>query len=190
MHFADLGFHGRQRGDERGLALLIIGFVRRVDSHEIRGQRLGGRLDIIGFVPQMRIVARLAADELGDHDRPAAGFLVGAEQLLHPGIVVRAVDDNDPGVGQRLRGLRARLEEMRILIRIGQDAGDRNIGAADLGGDVAIEILGRDDLHGVGECGRRRRGGQRKAGKETDGKHELKLPMLAATFGGGECVML
>ena len=33
-----------------------------------------------------------------------------------------------------------------------EDAGHRDIGAADLGGDVAIEILRRDDLDRIGEA--------------------------------------
>ena len=119
----------------------------------------------------MRIVARLAADERADHDRLAARRLVGGEQLLHPGIVVDAVDDDDLGVGQRLGGLGARLEQMRVLVGIGQDAGDGDIGAADLGGDVALEILGGDDLHGIGESGRRRARRPAQSGEETDGKH-------------------
>ena len=78
---------------------------------------------------------------------------MGAEQLLHPGIVVDAVDDHDLRGGERLGGLGARLEQMRILVRIAEDAGHRDVVAADLAGDVAVEILGGDDLHRVGERG-------------------------------------
>ena len=65
----------------------------------------------------MRIVASLVADELPDDDLLAAGGLVGAQQLLHPRIVVDAVDDDDLGVGERLGGVGARLEQVRILVR-------------------------------------------------------------------------
>ena len=37
------------------------------------------------------------------------------------------------------------LEQMRVLVRIAQDADDRDPVAADLPGDVAVEILRRHD---------------------------------------------
>ena len=132
-HFGDLGVQRFQRVEELRLALLIIRLVGRVDGGEIGGQRLGRRLHVGRIVPEMRIVAGLAADQRADDDFLAARRLVGAEQLLHPGIVVDAVDDDDLGVGERLGGLGARLEQMRILVGIGQDAGHRDIRAADLG---------------------------------------------------------
>ena len=98
------------------------------------------------------------------------GALWAREQLLHPGIVVDAVDDHDLGVGERLGGLRARLEQMRVLVRIGEDAGHGDIVAADLAGDVAIEILGGDDLHRIGE---RRRAASAQSG-EGGGDEELR----------------
>ena len=110
----------------------------------------------------MRIVAGLAADELRDDDLLAAGGLVGAEQLLHPGVIVDAVDDDDLRVGERLRGLGARLEQMRVLVRIAEDARHGDGVAADLAGDVAVEVLGGDDLHRVGE---RWRGDERGSGE-------------------------
>ena len=71
-HFGELGVQGFQRGEELRLALLIIGLVRGVDGDEIRGQRLGGGLDIGRLVPEMRIVAGLAADQRADDDFLAA----------------------------------------------------------------------------------------------------------------------
>ncbi len=64
------------------------------------------------------------------------------------------------GVGHRLGGLGARLEQMRVLVGIGEDRGDGDIGAADLRGDVAPEILAGDDFYGIRERGRGEAGGE------------------------------
>ena len=121
----------------------------------------------------MRIVAGLAADQRADEDFLAARGLVGGQQLFHPGVVIDAVDDHDLGVGERLGGLGARLEQMRVLVGIGQDAGDGYVGAADLRGEVAIEVLRGDDLDGIGESGRGRGDdGQDRRGQQTICEHE------------------
>ena len=75
-------------------------------------------------------------------------------QLVHPRVVVGAVDDDDLRVGDLPHDARRGLEQMRILVGIVHDAGDGDPVAADLPGDVAVEILRRDD-------GDRRVGGER-----------------------------
>jgi len=87
---------------------------------------------------------------------------MGAEQLLHPRIIIDAVDDHDLRLGERLRSLGARLEQMRVLVRTAEDAHHRDSVTADLAGDVAVEVLGGDDPHRVGE---RRRGDERGSGE-------------------------
>ena len=82
------------------------------------------------------------------------GALWALEQLFHPRIVIDAVDDDDFGVAQRLRRLWACLEKVRVVVRIGEDAGHDDVRAADLGGEVAIEILRRDHFHRIGQRGR------------------------------------
>ena len=93
----------------------------------------------------MRIVAGLLADELGNLDRDAAGGAGCRQQLGHPGIIVGAVVDDDPRRRETARRRGTRLEKVRILVRVGEDAGDFHSGAAHLLRDVAIEILGRYD---------------------------------------------
>ena len=105
----------------------------------------------------MGIVAWLVADQGADQDFLASGRLMGAEQLLHPGIIIDAIDDDDLGVRQSLRRIRARLEQMRIVVWIAENARHRDVRAADLGREVAIEILRRDDLDRIRESGRAKR---------------------------------
>ena len=102
----------------------------------------------------MRVVAGLAADQRADHDLLAAGRVVGAQELLHPRVVINAVDDDDLGVAERLRRLRTGFEQVRIVVGIGENAGHRDIRAADLARHVAVEIFRRDDFHRIGESGR------------------------------------
>ena len=42
---------------------------------------------------------------------------------------------------------------MRILVRVVEDAGDRDLAAADLPGDVAIKVFGGDDFDRLGRRG-------------------------------------
>ena len=70
-------------------ALRGIGFAEGV-GERARERRHGG-----GDVPKVRIVARLPVDELGHRqDRPLDPRR-DLEQLVHPGIVIGAVEDND-----------------------------------------------------------------------------------------------
>jgi hypothetical protein len=75
----------------------------------------------------------------------AIARLRGREQLRHPRVVVDAVVDHDPRGRDGARDRWAGLEQMRVLVRIAEDAGHAHVGAADLAGDVAVEVLGRDD---------------------------------------------
>ncbi len=114
----------------------------------------------------MRIVARLFVRERRDHDLAAAGRLVGGKQLLHPWIIIDAVDNDDLGGGEGLGGRGARFEKMRILVRIREDAGHRDIRPADLGRDVAVEILRGHDLDRIGSRGGARPERQGKNGDQ------------------------
>ena len=89
--------------------------------------------------------------------RPGLGR--GLEQLIHPWVVVGAIEDNDLRAGNLLDDARRGLEQMRVLVGIAHDARDRDIVTADLACDVAIEILRRHDVDlAVGGAGARRRG--------------------------------
>src|SRR6266700_96563 len=61
----------------------------------------------------------------------------GGQELLHPGIVVGAIENHDLCACELAHNSGSGLEQMRILVRIGHNAGDRNPLAADLAGDVA-----------------------------------------------------
>jgi hypothetical protein len=102
----------------------------------------------------MRIVAGLPANERADHDFLAARRLVGAEELRHPRIVVDAIGEDDLSVAERPGRRGAGFEKVRIAVGLGENAGDSDIGAADLARHVAVEIFRRDHLHRTGECGR------------------------------------
>ncbi len=49
------------------------------------------------------------------------------------------------GLGDRQGILNARFVLVRIDVRVGEDAGDRNVAAAELFGDIPVEIFGGDD---------------------------------------------
>jgi hypothetical protein len=68
----------------------------------------------------------------------------GRQELVHPRIVVGAVDDDDPRIGDLARDARRGLEQMWVLIGVRHDADDGDPVAADLAGYVAIEVLRRD----------------------------------------------
>src|ERR1700739_3083028 len=57
---------------------------------------------------------------------------------------------------------------MRVLVGIVEDANHRNVGAADLLGDVAVKVLGRDDLDRVRSCDGHRPEGAEKSTEEQE----------------------
>src|SRR4051794_40386075 len=93
----------------------------------------------------MRVVAGLLVHEVSNDDhlpvrRPRCG-----EELGYPGIVIRAVIDHDPRGREVACDRRTRFKEMRILIWVAEDACDLDFLAPDQGGQLAVEVLGRDD---------------------------------------------
>ena len=177
LHGGDLVAQRLERLDEFRIALLVVGFVRRVDRNKIGDERLARRLHVARIVPEMRIVAGLVSDEFADDDLPPAGRLAGRQHLFHPGIVIDAIHDDDLRIPEGLGGVDARLEQMRVLIGAAQDAGDRDMRPADLGGHVAVEVLRRDDPDGIGESRRgHERGGKakrREARKDEELAHRV-----------------
>ena len=55
---------------------------------------------------------------------------------------------------ERSGGLGAGLEQMRVDVGVGENACHRDVAAADLIGDVAVEILRGDDFDGSANAGR------------------------------------
>ena len=121
-------------------------------------QRLGGRRHGAGVVPQMRVVAGLLANQVSNNDGSAVGLGRGLEQLIHPWVVVGAVEDNDLRRRNLPRGARRSLEQMRVLVGIAHDASDCDIVTADLPCNITVEILRchDTDLAIGGPAGRRR----------------------------------
>ncbi len=101
-------------------------------------------------VPDVRVVAGLVASQVGDRNRDAGRPWARGQQAIHPGVIIHAILDHDRGGGNRACDRRARLEQMRVLVGIAQDALDRRIRPGNLGGDVAVEIFGRNDPQLVG----------------------------------------
>ena len=102
--------------------LLVLVAVRRVALRQFRGQRRGKGRHRRRVVPEVRVGAGLPVHEVRHDDDAAAGRPRGGQQLRHPGIVVGAVAHRDRGVRQKTCHGRAGLEQMRVLVRIAQDA--------------------------------------------------------------------
>ncbi|CAM2152069.1 hypothetical protein PT2222_270105 [Paraburkholderia tropica] len=160
----DLHVDRLERAEERGQVRIVHALVRRVRRAERRAHRARHGGHGLRVVPEVRIVARFLADEVRRDDGRALAALGRAEQLAHPRVVVGAVVDHHARVLERARRLRARFEQVRVLIRIAQDARHAHVRAADLLDDVAIEVLRRH--HGDGGVGLRR---ARRAEQARDG---------------------
>ena len=96
----------------------------------------------------MRVVAGFLAHEVGDDDCLAVGAASGAQQLLHPGIVADAAVDDDLSRRDFACDRGACLEQMRVLVRVAQNARDFRAPAADLLGDITVEVLGSHNADG------------------------------------------
>ena len=92
-------------------------------------------------------------------------------ELRHEGVVADAVLDGEPGPGKgsRIRG--GRLVAARVGARIGDDALDADVRAADLAGDAAPEVLRRDDADDPAAAARpaARGAARRRAARERAG---------------------
>ena len=178
----DLVVQRLERGEEGFKPRRVIVRVGGIGRAERRGQRLGDRRHRRRIVPKVRIVAGLLVHEIGGDDHNAPGLRRHLEQPFHPRVVVGAVVDDHLRRGDLADDGRRGLEQMRVLVGIAQDAGDRNLVAADLLRHVAVEILRRHDRDfaagraGAGEgrkCDQQRR-------DESDGRlHRQGLRSLA-----------
>ena len=144
-NFGDLVVHRLERGEEGFKPRRVIVGVGGIGRAERRRQRLGDRRHGRRIVPEVRIVAGLLVHEIRGDDRDPPGLRRHLEQSLHPRVVVGAVVDDQLGRGDFADDGRRGLEQMRVLVGIAQDAGDRNLVAADLLRHVAVEILRRHD---------------------------------------------
>ena len=118
----------------------------------------------------MRIASGFCAGELRGIDDDAARPRRRGDELVHPRIVVGAVEDDDLRIGDLPHDAGRRLEQMWVLVRIVHDADNVDPVAAELARDVAVEIFRRHhrDLAVGGARGwgraQRQRKGEDKAG--------------------------
>ena len=92
---ADLRLDRLHRFFELREPLLVSGLVGGIFAHQRVGKRLGQRRHRRRVVPNMRVVAGLLPDQIGDDDRLAIGRAGGREEFLHPRVIVDAVVDDD-----------------------------------------------------------------------------------------------
>ena len=162
----------------------IVCPVRRIALGERCGQRAGIGRHRRRIVPEMRVVAGLPVHEVGHDDDLAVRRSRGGEQLRHPGIVVGAVVDHDGGGRQEAGDGRARLEQMRVLVGIAEDAGDAGVGAGELLRHVAVEILCSHDAEPRGSRLCRGRAGQQRR----DCQQQAELRHVVTSSGARETV--
>ena len=156
---AIFSFSGCERGEEGLEPRRVIVLVGGIGRGERGGERRGDRRHCRRIVPKVRIVPGLLVHEVGGDDHDASGPGRHLEQLFHPWVVVGAVVDDDLGRSDLAHDGGRDLEQMRVLVGIAQDAGDRDPVTADLLRNVAVKILRRHqcDLAGRGACAREAR---------------------------------
>jgi hypothetical protein len=85
------------------------------------------------------------AESLGDCDHDSVIVRSGRLELLHEGVVAETVLNDQVRSCNREAVTCSRLEEMRIGVRVGEHGSHHDPSAADLPGDVAVEVLRSDD---------------------------------------------
>jgi hypothetical protein len=128
---------GRPRGSRRHAA------GRRA---RVRRDRTGDTVESRHVVPEMGIgVLAVDAEDVRHRHDDAAVPRRGVLELRHERVVAEAVLDHEPGVRHRQPVGGARLEEVRVRVRASEDRRHGDMAAADLGSDVPVDVLGRDD---------------------------------------------
>jgi len=94
-----------------------------------------------GRVPEVGIGSCRDACQGAHIQDLATGHRIRVEQLGRPRVVAGAVDDHVARLREEPRVMRRRVVVVGIGRRAGNDAGDVNAIAADLGGDAAPEVL-------------------------------------------------
>ena len=99
--------------------------------------------------------------------RGAPAARSGVLELRHEGVVTKSVLQLDLGLCHREPARRVGLEEVGVGGRVGEDRRDRDVGPADLRGDVPVHVFGGDDVELA--LGRRRAA---TTGKSQHGRRE------------------
>ena len=121
-------------------------------SGSAAGQRLGreppqGRHGA-RVVPEVRIAPLRRADQAATSMTTRSSVGRGFEQVLHPVVVVGAVHDHEPGVGDARATEGGGSKSCGSALALIADVLDRDTIAADGRGDLAVEVLGGDDGDG------------------------------------------
>ena len=116
-----------------------------IDLGEIVGYRMGDGLGVIRFIPYMLILRQLRNREVEALEEDPFRVRGGGQELIHPVVVAASVFDHEIRLGDGLGVVDARFVFVRIDIGIRQDARHLDPIAADLLGDVSVEILRRHD---------------------------------------------
>src|SRR2546421_5824348 len=134
------------RGQKALRRLVKRSGISRVECLQIVADlvRHGGH--IVGVVPHVGIVALVLAIEITHIQFFASTCRIGLQELVRPGIIASAVDDDVLSISDRPRISSSWLVAMGICIGINDNAGDMYMAAADLGSDTAPKIFSGDDL--------------------------------------------
>ncbi len=117
----------------------------RLDRREVGDQCLGDRRHGARRVPEVWIRRRIRQlEQLLHVDHPARGAGRGGLDAVHVAVVAQAILHNDARSADFLRDARARLEGVRVGVRVALDRGDAHVPAADLADHVRVLILGAD----------------------------------------------
>jgi len=81
----------------------------------------------------MRVAALGHADQVADVDQDPAGVRAGRDRFCRPRVVADAVLDEQLGVGDRAAVGGRRFVVVRVGVRVGDDRGRVDAGAAQLG---------------------------------------------------------
>ena len=94
----------------------------------------------------MGIVALVLAIEIAHIQFYTPAYRIRLQELVCPGIIASAVDNDVLGVRHRPRISSGRLVAVGVSIGINDNAGDMHMTATDLGSDTAPKIFCCDDL--------------------------------------------
>ena len=112
-----------------------------IDLGEIVGQRMGDGLRVIYLVPDMLVIRQLVDRDVEALEEDPLRARRGGEKLVHPIVVAAAVLDDEIGLGDGLGVVHVRFVFVRIDIRVREDTRHGDLIAADLFGNVSVEIL-------------------------------------------------
>ncbi len=169
----DLAPEPLERAVEAGDTAAVGGCVTRVCALERGADGTGDAPEPRHVVPEVRVgvLAADAEDVRHRHDDAALAWR-RVLQLRHEGVVAEPVLEHDPRAGDGEAVRRPWLEEVGVGVRAREDRRDSDVRAADLGGDVPVDVLGRHDVEPAARSLRAAAGGEKgHHGENDNGSH-------------------